>query len=194
MGGGGQGVTNCRQQSQTSWKPVRWDSQTLHCPLDWVPENNMRSLVVKEATSLANSFDQRVKMKGTLNPGYYNWKKLLQGGNERVQNRFQNSDSPSCSYMAWLCTRTEMTRRMFAEAAFAEHLLCDRPCYKMMGWQSRVKYGPSMPSSAGLLPPSLMFPCAQSARPQGVRPSQVTQHHLRWLLCHASHVICPWFQ
>lgn len=169
-----------RQQSQTSWNLVRWDSQTLHCPLHWVPENNMRSLVVKEATS----FDQGVQMKENLNLGYYNWKKLLQGGNERVQNRFQNADPPSHSYMAWFCTHTEMIKRMmFGEATFAEHLLCDRPCYKMMGLQSRVKYGPYMLSSVCLLSPSLMFPCAQSASPQRFCPSQVTQHHLRWLLC-----------
>lgn len=28
----------CWEHSQTSWQPAGWESQTLHCPLDWVPE------------------------------------------------------------------------------------------------------------------------------------------------------------
>lgn len=59
-----------REQSQISWQPVRWESQTLHCPLDWVPEKHL-ILVLRESTSLENSFDQRLRMKESLDSGYY---------------------------------------------------------------------------------------------------------------------------
>lgn len=62
-----------REHSQTSWQSAEWESQTLHCPLDWVPKKHW--IPSTEGICLPGKvFEQRENSIGFLGLGLYKWK------------------------------------------------------------------------------------------------------------------------